>query len=69
MALLAGMTIVACSNDDDKGGNSNCITCTAQGQSVEICKGDNGNAYIGNQDSGVSYDDYVEVLDMSADCK
>lgn len=38
MALLAGMTFVACSSDDDKGGN--CVTCKMDGDSEKLCKGD-----------------------------
>ena len=67
VALLAGMTFVACSNDDDK--NGNCVTCRVQGQSAEICKGDNGNAFVGGQDSEMSYDDYVDLIESTgADC-
>ncbi|MFD2601128.1 hypothetical protein [Flavobacterium suzhouense] len=75
MALLAGMTFVACSDDDgDKKSNSNCVTCdayTIQGVTAPeqtICKGENGNAFINNQDTGMSYTSAVEAMEMMTDC-
>ena len=64
VALLAGMTFVACSSDDDKG--NNCVDCTVsfdgQSQTYQVCKADNGNATVQGQDSGIGYDDYVESM-------
>lgn len=57
--LLAGMTFVACSSDDDNGGN--CITCTFEGESEQVCKGDNGNAFVDGEDQGITFEEAVEI--------
>lgn len=52
-ALLAGLAFASCSKDDGNDDNRNrCFTCN----SIEICEGDNGNAYLQGQDTGVDYD-------------
>lgn len=65
LALLAGITFyTSCSSDDnnDGGGNSNCVTCsiTFEGGSntKEICNID-GIAFDGDYNTEVSYDDYI----------
>lgn len=77
VALLAGMTFVACSSDDDGGSNnnnSNCVTCDSYeilGQTVpemEICEGENGNAFIDGEDTGEDFDTYVSGYEMLTDC-
>lgn len=74
MTLLAGLAIVSCSKDDDKGGNGNCVTCdefTQAGITLpaeEVCKGDNGNAFIEGEDSGMSYDQYLQVKRAFTTC-
>lgn len=68
MALLAGLAIVSCSKDDD-GGNGNCVTCSMQGQSVEICKAENGNATAAGQEFPILFDEYIDGLEEAgADC-
>ncbi|RYD70756.1 MAG: hypothetical protein EOP55_21725 [Sphingobacteriales bacterium] len=60
--LLAGLSFVACSKDDDKGSNKNCVTCTFGDDDTmteEYCKDELGlnqsqfNAFINAaEDSG-----------------
>jgi len=65
-AILAGLAFVSCNKDDDKdNNNSNCVTCEAKTVAgfnlpeQRVCRGDNGNAFEGSDDTGVNYDDYV----------
>lgn len=75
MVLLAGMTFVACSDDDgDKKSSGNCVTCAAytmQGMSMpeqKVCKGENGNAFVDGEDSGISYAQAIQAFEMFTDC-
>jgi len=67
MALLAGMTIVACSNDDDKKSTtSGCVTCdavTVQGMTIpefELCRED--------YDTQAQYDQAIQGAEFTTDC-
>ncbi|RZJ64571.1 MAG: hypothetical protein EOO45_18710 [Flavobacterium sp.] len=62
--LLAGLSFVACSKDDDKGSGSNCVSCDVEGttQDVRICENSDGNATVGGMDTGFDYDEYVDGL-------
>jgi hypothetical protein len=51
--LLAGMTFVACSDDDSDPTNPDCVPCSAM--IPEVCPGDNGNAYVGTTDMGQEF--------------
>lgn len=57
-------------NGGGGGGNGDCVTCVAMGMEMpEICEGDNGNAVIMGQDTGVDYDQYVEGIQAGgAEC-
>lgn len=62
MALLAGMTFVACSSDDDNGSvNSNCVPCAFEAAS-EVCEGDNGNAFVSGIDTQQNFDEFVAAF-------
>lgn len=63
-ALLAGMTFVACSSDDDKGGNcKNCkVTFEEQTETFKVCKNSDGNATVGGQDTGFEYEEYIDMM-------
>lgn len=68
MALLAGIMFVSCNKDDDGGGSNNCVTCTIMEQNMEVCNQD-GNAFVDGQDSGMEFDQYIEIAEMGgADC-
>lgn len=46
---------------------ANCVTCstTVNGvvvPGVEICEGNNGNAFLGTNDTGIAYDAYVDAF-------
>jgi len=66
VALLAGMTFVACSNDDDKKTIASCVTCeayTSAGISVpefEICEAD--------FDNREQYEQFVDLTESSTNC-
>lgn len=61
VALLAGMTFIACSDDDSKK-NDNCVPCAALEAADEVCKGDNGNAFVIGIDTQVEFDEYVDAM-------
>ncbi len=57
-AILAGLAFVSCSKDDDK--NNNCVTCTGNGDSQRVCKGDLSQS---------QYDDAIDTLEaVGYDC-
>ena len=60
MALLAGLAIVSCSKDDDGGGN--CVSCDFEGHAQDVCKGDNGNAFMNGVDSQINFDEFVDTF-------
>lgn len=74
MVLLAGLTIVSCSKDDDGGSNSGCVTCdsyTVMGMEMpeqEVCKGENGNAFVDGEDTEMTFDTYVNALETQTEC-
>ena len=58
--------------DDEEPGN--CVTCAAYTQNSiqvpaeQVCKGTNGHAYLGSQDTGIDYNDYLTVKELVTDC-
>lgn len=56
-------------------GNENCVTCASyplNGQTIpamEICQGENGNAYVGGQDTGIIYNTYVAGMQAVTTCE
>ncbi|MFP9098259.1 hypothetical protein ACLI09_04335 [Flavobacterium sp. RHBU_24] len=69
-----------CDNAYDPDANNpdvNCVTCDAftdpstntQFPAQEICKGSNGNAFIGNADQGVPFAQYVAAKEVLTDCE
>ncbi len=73
-ALLLGLVMVSCNKDDDEGSENNCQTCeayTEQGVNfpeIEVCKGDNGNAFVAGVDTDVSFDQYITTLEVLTTC-
>lgn len=73
-ALLLGLVVISCKKDDDGGSDNNCQTCdayTLQGVTfpeVEVCKGDNGNAFVAGQDTTVSFSQYITSLEVLTSC-
>lgn len=65
-AVFAAFALTSCGNDDD--GGQTCTTCNSGGQSVEICQGDNGNAFVGGTDTTINYNTYVDALQISGGC-
>ena len=66
LALLSGLTFMACSDDDSESNALNCVTCTltdsgtGQGDVQQVCEQD-GNAYVNNTDTGVAFTDYISL--------
>ncbi|WP_159801626.1 hypothetical protein [Flavobacterium sp. MK4S-17] len=63
VAVLAIMTVAACSSDDDGGkSKEGCVTCSITfedgSNTKEVCNVD-GIAFDDGDDTGVDYDDYV----------
>lgn len=58
-------------------GNENCVTCAAfndvttgtQVPAQEVCQGTNGNAYVANTDTGITYANYVAALNIVTTCQ
>ncbi|MFL9845941.1 hypothetical protein [Flavobacterium rhizosphaerae] len=52
----------------------NCVTCAAYEinnvpvPATEVCKGTNGNAFIGEIDMGIAYSQYIQAQEMFTDC-
>ncbi|MEP5338805.1 MAG: hypothetical protein ABJL44_19020 [Algibacter sp.] len=75
--LIGALGFTSCGSDDDGGSdsNDNCVTCAGyeiQGQAVpaqEVCKGENGNAFVQNIDTTISYDTYITSLEIFTTCK
>lgn len=62
--ILLLVVFVSCSSDDDK----DCITCKVSGISFgEACKGENGNAFLEGEDTGVAFEEYAEVIEASVE--
>ena len=58
------VSFISCSSDDD----GNCITCKVDGISLgEACKGENGNAFLHGEDTGVAFEDYAEAMEESVE--
>lgn len=61
--------------DPDPDPTDECVTCAAfqmGGQTmpaVEVCEGENGNAIVMDQDTGMSFDDYIAGLEMMTTCE
>lgn len=59
------LVLTSCKSDDD-GGSDDCTSCTVQGApAIEICEGENGNAFVSGQDTEVEYDGYVSALETA----
>tara|TARA_R110002050_G_scaffold54303_2_gene122917 strand:- start:11799 stop:12032 length:234 start_codon:yes stop_codon:yes gene_type:complete len=71
LALAIGTLGFASCDKDDDGGDDKCTSCTVQNApAIQICEGENGNAFIAGQDSGVEYAGYVSAIKTSgATCK
>lgn len=75
-ALILGLFFtVSCNKDDDGGGgNDNCQTCEAYEfggvniPSEEVCEGENGNAFVDGNDTGMSFDDYITTMEVITNC-
>lgn len=58
-------------------GNENCVTCLAftdattgtQVAQQEVCQGTNGNAYLGNTDTGLTYANYIAAMNILTTCQ
>lgn len=59
-AAFTALAYISCSKDDS---SARCSVCTfSQGDvniSESVCEGDNGNAYVQDEDTGIDYDSYI----------
>ena len=64
LALLGGMTFVACSSDDDNGSvNDNCQTCElTDATNFEVCEGPDGTVVVEGIDSGLTVPQYINAF-------
>lgn len=60
---VAALGFTSCGNDDD-GGNPSCRTCSADGESSEVCEGENGNAIVDGEDSGIAFQDFIDLAEL-----
>lgn len=65
IAILAVMTFAACS-DDEKDYTPHYLGCQhcdiTDEEGYEVCTGDNGDAYVGNADTGIEVAHYYELF-------
>jgi len=73
---LGMISFIACSSSDDsKDEDKTCVTCAAyehQGQAipaVEVCKGENGNAFVLNIDTTIEYNAYLTLQSTLTTCQ
>lgn len=63
LLTLLLVALVSCSSDDD---DNNCITCKVEGISFgDACKGENGNAFLEGEDTGIAFEEYAEAMEES----
>lgn len=76
--LLAGMTFVACSSDDDNNetfAEGDCVFCEAtenNGIIIEaetVCKSEDGKAIVNGEEFNTSFEEYVRTNRMFTTCK
>jgi len=72
-ALMLGLVFTSCGGDDDSDGDDggqtcqNCPSVVVQGQTLpalEICEGENGNAFVMGTDTMVAYAQYIDGLEL-----
>ena len=65
IAILAVMTFAACS-EDEKDYTPHYVMCQhcdiPDEEGYEVCTGDNGNAYVGNADTGIVLEQYFALF-------
>ncbi len=76
--VVSAFTFVSCGSDDDGGSSNTCQTCSeytveVDGQTqtvpaIEVCEGENGNAFISSEDTGVAFDSYIQTQELVRDC-
>jgi len=68
--IVAILGFTGCGDDD----GDSCTTCSGYSVSgvavpaVEVCEGDNGNAFVSGIDTTVSYSQYIATLEAVTTC-
>lgn len=64
VAVLGGLTFIACESDDSS--NQNCVTCTFNSNGItdseEVCDVD-GQAYVDGTNSNTAYNEYIDLAE------
>lgn len=63
--------------DTPTNGQENCVSCAAftdvttgnQVAAQQVCQGTNGHAYVGDEDKGIAYADYLAALNLVTTCQ
>jgi hypothetical protein len=77
LAMVSAISFTGCSSDDDEAdvAANDCVTCAAYELSgiavpaIEVCEGDNGNAFIQGIDTDVTYADYLSNQGFFTTCE
>lgn len=77
-AVIAALGFTSCSSDDDGdggGGSDACQTCAAYSiagidvPALEVCEGENGNAFVAGQDTTQVFADYITSQEVFTTCE
>jgi hypothetical protein len=76
LAIIAAISFTSCSSTDDANDPiSDCVTCAAYQiagidvPAVEVCEGENGNAFVQGVDTTVAYATYISTLQQLTTCE
>ena len=75
MLVLTISSLAACTSNDNTEENNECVICDSynpgEGGDIpekEVCKGDNGNAFLGSIDTTIEYNAYLEIQRTVTTC-
>ncbi|GAA4109393.1 hypothetical protein GCM10022393_05960 [Aquimarina addita] len=64
LSMALGFT--SCGSDDDGGSNSGCTTCSFDGETAELCEGENGTIIDEDgEDTGLSLEDFKALIALA----
>jgi hypothetical protein len=82
-ALMLSFVLVSCGSDDDSSGDDGngqaCQTCASytieiEGETttvpaLEVCEGENGNAFVASIDTDIVYAEYLLLQELLTTCE
>ncbi len=77
-AILSLVFATSCGGDDDNDSDDGCQTCAAfeievegvtqTSPEVEVCEGDNGNAFVAGVDTEQEFEAYIQAYELFSPC-